>query len=72
MWRKIGSSTVTLVGEDVNIDNLKFYVVGNGTESPSVQPRTLIVLKGSMARKGQKIKTVFDLQTTVSQRNPAK
>jgi prepilin-type N-terminal cleavage/methylation domain-containing protein len=71
--RKIESSnTVNLVGEDINIDNLKFYVIGNGTESPSVQPRVLIVLKGSITRQGQKIKTVFDIQTTVSQRNPAK
>lgn len=71
--RKIGSShTLNLVGEDINIDNLKFYVIGNGTESPSVQPRVLIVLKGSITRQGQKIKTVFDIQTTVSQRNPAK
>ena len=69
--RKIDNdNTLQMVGQDIKIDNLDFYVVGNGTETPaSIQPRVLIILKGSLTSQGQNIETIFDIQTTVSQRN---
>lgn len=67
-------STVNLVGTDVDIDELVFYVFGTGPPEGGIfsQPRVLIILKGTIKRQGENIKTVFKLQTTVSQRSPAK
>lgn len=71
--RKVDDSNmVNLVGEDINVDELKFYVRGNGREVPAIQPRVLIILKGSVSKNAGKVEAVFNIQTTVSQRNPAK
>ncbi len=59
---------VSLIGDDVNIEDLKFYVHGTGT-GDNIQPRVLIVLKGAINRENEK--TEFNIQTTVSQRKIA-
>jgi prepilin-type N-terminal cleavage/methylation domain-containing protein len=60
---------LSLTSNEVNITNMKFYVIGaepvGGTRQ---QPRVIITLTG-VAGTVEKIKTTFDLQTSVSQRN---
>ena len=70
--RKTGTGTpVAILGSDISIDGLKFYVQGSGSEAvgSAAQPRVLIVLNGSITRAN--IGTVFNIQTTVSQRKLA-
>lgn len=64
--KKVGSSglSVPIISEEVYIE--KFLVAVNGT-AKYTQPRILLNLKG-YAQIGPKIKTDFNIQSTVSQR----
>ncbi len=62
------TNAVSLIGDDVQIDKFKFYVTGTTTGN-STQPKVLMVLEGSTKRSD--IDTVFNIQTTVSQRKLA-
>jgi prepilin-type N-terminal cleavage/methylation domain-containing protein len=59
---------VDILGSDVVIESLKFYVHGS-EPGDEIQPRVLIVLKGSVAHPN--LNTEFNIQTTVSQRKLA-
>lgn len=62
------SNIYSLTGEDVEIEDLKFYVVG--TEAgDGIQPRVFLLLKGKITRPN--IESRFDIQTTISQRKIA-
>ncbi|MFA7252447.1 MAG: type II secretion system protein [Candidatus Paceibacterota bacterium] len=72
IWSCLDKSAITcnsntidsaITSEDVTITNMTFYVI-NGT---GLQPRVVITLSGEAGKK-DKIKTEFDLQTSVSQR----
>ena len=56
---------MSLIGDDVQIDKFKFYVTGT-TSGDNVQPKVLMVLEGSTKRND--VDTIFNIQTTVSQR----
>jgi prepilin-type N-terminal cleavage/methylation domain-containing protein len=58
-------SEASIVGDDVLINGLKFYITGVGP-SGDIQPRVVILLQGETARSD--IDTKFNIQTTVSQR----
>lgn len=65
-WQSLTAPTV-----NVNITNMKFYVLGIGTKNLTYgakkQPRVIITLEGtSGANNGSQ--TYFNMQTTVSQR----
>jgi prepilin-type N-terminal cleavage/methylation domain-containing protein len=63
---------VAVTSSDINILRMKFYVVGatNADNPPGdkSQPRVIITLTGEAGGVQDKIRTTFDLQTTVSQR----
>lgn len=67
----INSTFSPITSTDVNIKSMKFYVIGvdysAGAVPGKTQPRMIITLTGEAGTK-EKIKTEFDLQTTVSQR----
>jgi len=57
---------------DVNITNMKFYVIGAENEiaplqSNRTQPRTIITISGLISVKGSD-DSLFNLQTSISQR----
>ncbi|PID83663.1 hypothetical protein CSB11_00080 [Candidatus Campbellbacteria bacterium] len=63
---KNGATTKnTLTGDDVNIEYLKFAVVG-AEKGDSVQPRVFIVLQGHITKGDADSR--FNIQSTVSQR----
>lgn len=62
-----GISSLPITGDDIEITNLKFYINGVGSVG-NIQPRVLILLTGEAS--GEKINSIFKIQTTVSQRKP--
>ena len=66
-----GQYTVDLISQDsdVNIVDMKFYVIGalNELNPPRTQPRVVITASGLVSVKGS-TPTSFDVQTSVSQR----
>jgi type II secretory pathway pseudopilin PulG len=71
LLEKIGdAASVDLISRasNVNIANMKFYVIGAATEKTlGTQPRVIITISGSITAKGSS-PTTFDLQTSISQR----
>ena len=61
-----GATFVNLTAQEVSIDKFIFYVDGTSL-SDEKQPKVVIILQGS-AGIDKKIRTEFNLQTTVSQR----
>jgi type II secretory pathway pseudopilin PulG len=61
-----GWESLTAPTENINITNMNFYVFGS-SKTDSLQPKVLITLEGVAGTKDT-IKTVFNLQTTVTQR----
>ncbi len=66
MTRNFSSPSFITSPEEIFIKNLKFYVTGS--ESPTKQPRITIVVSGEIRLAQEKIKTSFNIQTTISQR----
>jgi prepilin-type N-terminal cleavage/methylation domain-containing protein len=64
-------SSLTAPTYNVQISNMKFYVLGTGTSGGAFaskrHPRAIITLEGTAGTK-ENIKTTFNIQTTVSQR----
>ena len=60
-----------ITSPDIHITNMRFYVLGVSNSENSIgsktQPRAIITLSGEAGNK-EKIKTTFDLQTSISQR----
>ena len=63
---KDGGAYVTITAPEVTIDDFAFLVKG-ASSSDNLQPRIVIKIRGTAGVK-EKIKTSFNLQTTVSQR----
>lgn len=55
-----------ITSDEVIINSLEFYVFG--VDNPTKQPKMMMTLSGEAGGSKDKIKTTFDLQTTVSQR----
>jgi len=62
------AGALAISAPEIMIENLKFYVQGASLGSQA-QPRVTIVIQG-YAGATEKIKTPFNLQTTLSQRMP--
>ncbi len=60
------SSSVPITAPEVSIEDLEFYVVGT-TRGDSVQPKVVIVIKGT-AGLSQRDKTTFHIEATAVQR----
>lgn len=71
--RKIGNNEDILISKDsgVNLDNMKFYVIGSDNENKPIgertQPRVIITASGKIETK-EGTSSSFNLQTTISQR----
>ncbi|OHA26951.1 MAG: hypothetical protein A3D52_02390 [Candidatus Taylorbacteria bacterium RIFCSPHIGHO2_02_FULL_44_36] len=66
--RGVNGEALAITAPEIMIENLKFYVQGAGVGSQA-QPRVTIVIRG-YAGATAKIRTPFNLQTTLSQRMP--
>ena len=65
-----GSTYSVITFPEVQISDLKFYVLGSvpAGQGDAVQPRITITIKGEAETAMQKSKSEFNIQTTVSQR----
>jgi len=61
-----GASFLGITDPNVNINTMKFYVIGSAPDD-NIQPRVLIVVGGSVQVKNE-TPSSFHLQTTVSER----
>ena len=59
------SSPVAITAEEINIEHMRFYVIGTGA-GDGLQPRVLITIKGKVGEGDTA--SVFNIQTTASQR----
>lgn len=58
-----------ITSEEVKLINVVFYVLNVGDTATHKQPRMIMTIKGEAGGTKAKIKTEFDLQTSVSQMN---
>jgi len=61
------SSGIPITAPEVSIDLVRFYVVGSD-RGDSVQPKVLIVIRGSSGNVLQRTRTTFHIQATAVQR----
>lgn len=61
-----GASAVPITAPEVEITEMKFYVVGTGTGN--VQPKVVMVIKGTAGAIGSRTRTTFSIQATAVQR----
>ena len=61
-----GSTYLGITAPEIEIEELKFFVRGS-TDADHIQPKVLVIIKG-VAGVTPKVRTIFNLQTTVSQR----
>ncbi|MFA6355036.1 MAG: type II secretion system protein [Candidatus Paceibacterota bacterium] len=61
-----------IVSDDVDINELKFYVKGADETTTGVQPSVIILIKGIVTVKNKNISKSFTLQTMTSQRSAEK
>lgn len=58
-----------LTSPEVNLTDIKFYILGNGPDGAlKQQPWAIITISGVAGWKKAKVQTTFNLQTSVSQR----
>jgi prepilin-type N-terminal cleavage/methylation domain-containing protein len=62
-----GQAAVPITASEVSIDEMLFYVVGT-TPGDAVQPKIVIVIKGSAGVAGSSARTTFHIQSTAVQR----
>ncbi|MBP9757777.1 MAG: type II secretion system protein [Candidatus Pacebacteria bacterium] len=58
---------VAITAAEVTIESVKFYVFGS-TRGDSVQPKVMVVIKGSAGTTKANVKTTFHVQSTAVQR----
>lgn len=65
-----GSTYSVITFPEINVSDLKFYVVGStgAGQGDSNQPRVTITMKGEAEGATPKLKSQFNVQTTISQR----
>ncbi len=63
-----GNGATTLTAPEVIIDDMKFYVVGT-TVGDNIQPKVVIIIKGSAGAPGTSARTTFHIQATAVQRS---
>jgi prepilin-type N-terminal cleavage/methylation domain-containing protein len=62
-----GSTFVELTAHEVTIDSLQFFVVGS-TRGDSLQPKVVIIAKGTAGSNSTKTVSTFHIQVTAVQR----
>ncbi len=62
-----GATNFTLTAPEVEIDEATFYVLGS-TEGDAVQPKVVIVVRGTAGAGNAKTRTTFNIQATAVQR----
>ena len=62
-----GSAFVAITAQEISIDEMFFYVVGTN-EHDTIQPKVVIVVKGSAGALGSSARTTFHIQATSVQR----
>lgn len=62
-----GGTTFPVTAPEVTIEDMKFYVVGS-TKGDDVQPKVVIVVKGTAGASKAKTRTTFSIQATAVQR----
>jgi prepilin-type N-terminal cleavage/methylation domain-containing protein len=62
-----GGMPIAITAPEVSIDDLEFFVVGT-TPGDSIQPKVVIVIKGTAGVPGSKAQTTFHVQATAVQR----
>lgn len=72
IYRSInGKQAVAVTAPEVSIDEMQFYVVGTtrgGSPPDNVQPKVIIIIKGTAGAAGTKTQTTFSIQATAVQR----
>lgn len=58
---------IAITAPEVTIDSVTFYVIG-ATRSDTIQPKVLIVIKGTAGSTKTRTKTTFHIQSTAVQR----
>ena len=58
---------VPITAPEVTIDSVQFFVVGS-TPSDTLQPKVIVVVKGSAGAEGTSARTTFHIQATAVQR----
>ena len=62
-----GQPAVPITAPEVSIDSVTFYVVGT-TRGDNIQPKIVIVVKGTAGVSGSSAQTTFHVQATAVQR----
>ena len=64
---EIGQAPIPITAPEVSIDDIRFYVIGT-TRGDTIQPKIVIVIKGSAGAAGSSARTTFHIQATAVQR----
>lgn len=70
LWRSVTgliAGEMPLTAPEVTIDSVSFYVIG-AQESDTVQPKVMVVIKGSAGSQKATVRTTFHVQATAVQR----
>lgn len=62
-----GVDTFAVTAPEISIDSMQFYVVGSSS-GDDVQPKILVVIKGTAGASNVKTRTTFSIQATAIQR----
>lgn len=62
-----GQAPIPLTAPEVSIEDMRFYVIGT-TRGDGLQPKVVIVIKGSAGAVGSRARTTFHIQATAVQR----
>lgn len=63
----VGSTPLPITAPEISIDEFKFFVVGT-TRDDIVQPKVVIVVKGTAGTGGDRTRSTFSIQATAVQR----
>lgn len=70
LWRSTDgftSSELPLTAPEVTIDSVSMYVIG-ATRSDNIQPKVVVIIKGSAGAAKTNVRTTFHIQSTAVQR----
>ncbi len=70
LWRSVDgltSSELPLTAPEVTIDSVLMYVIG-ATRGDNIQPKVVIIIKGSAGLPKTNVRTTFHIQSTAVQR----
>lgn len=62
-----GGTPIAITAPEVSIDDMRFYVIGT-TQGDTIQPKVVLVVKGTAGVPGSSARTTFRIQATAVQR----